>query len=59
MSHREMTATKLRMILSCMLFVITIIGVAIFYFANGMLSQVATDVSHTVADASAGEPRRS
>lgn len=55
MSHREMTATKLRLILSCMLFVITIIGIVIFYFANGMLSQVATDVSHTVADASAGQ----
>jgi len=53
MSHREMTATKLRLILSCMLFVITLIGFVIFYFANGMLTQVATDVSRTVADASA------
>lgn len=55
MKHREMTAIKLRLILSCMLFVITTIGVAIFYFGNSVLSQVATDVSHTVADASAGQ----
>lgn len=50
---KNMTATKLRLILASTLFVTTIIGAAIAYFANSMLSQVATDVSHTVADAEA------
>lgn len=55
MSHNTLTATKLRLILSIMLFVITAIGVGIVYFANTMLSKVATEVSHTVIDANASQ----
>lgn len=55
MKRGTMTATKLRTILSSALFVTTAIGIGIFYFANSMLSQVATDVGRTVADANASQ----
>lgn len=53
MKAAELTATRLRLLLSSALFLTTIVGVAIFYFANGVLSQVAADVSRTAADADA------
>jgi hypothetical protein len=49
------TATSLRLTLSISLFAITIVTGVIFYFADGQLKKVATDVSHTVIDASASQ----
>jgi hypothetical protein len=55
MNKHELTAIRLRIILSTSLFIIAAIGIAIFSFAEGQLRQVATDVSHVVVDANASQ----
>jgi hypothetical protein len=49
------TATSLRLTLSISLFAIMTVTGVLFYFADGQLKKVATDVSHTVIDASASQ----
>ena len=48
-----MTATRLRLILSASLFVIILIAGVSFSLIDGTLRDMATDVSHTTADAEA------
>lgn len=52
---KHLTAAKLRLILAVMMFVTVGICGTIFYFANSLLSDVATDVSKTVAEANASQ----
>jgi len=49
----SMTATRLRLILSASLFVIILIAGVSFSLIDGTLRDMATDVSHTTADAEA------
>ena len=51
MKMPNFTATSLRLTLSVSLFAITIITGVLFYFVDGQLKSVATEVSHTVVDA--------
>lgn len=52
---KSLTATQLRLILSCLLvFVVIVAGVAI-HFANDQLRGYATDISHVTADANASQ----
>lgn len=55
MKGKQLTATNLRLMLSASLFLIVAIAATIVYMANTKLQEVATTVSHTVADASASE----
>jgi hypothetical protein len=51
--QNNLTATRLRLILSISLFVITLAGGVIFSFINGQLKTYAVEVSHKVIDANA------
>ena len=51
--RRPLTATMLRAILTATMFAILLLGAFGFGFANSKLHDVAIDVSHTTADASA------
>jgi len=53
MKKINMTATRLRLLLSVSLFVITLIGGAGFYFISRTLRSMALDISHTTVDATA------
>lgn len=55
MKLSSFTATSLRLTLSISLFAITLLAGVLFYFADRQLQTVATDVSHTVIDASASQ----
>jgi hypothetical protein len=55
MKKHQFTATTLRLILVINLFLIAGIGIAVFSIADKTLKTVATDTSHTVADASASQ----
>lgn len=55
MKLSSISATKLRILLASSLFLIIAIAVAIFYFANTKLQEVATEVSHTIADSTASQ----
>lgn len=52
-SPKNLTPSKLRLILTAALFLTLITASVIFYFANANLRSVATAVSHKVADANA------
>jgi hypothetical protein len=53
MKRRALNATTLRASLALSLFLIILIAAAGFYVVNGWLRDLATDVSHATADASA------
>lgn len=53
MKRRTLNATTLRASLALSLFLIILIAAAGFYMVNGWLRDLATDVSHATADASA------
>lgn len=55
MKASQLTATKLRIVLSISLFLIVAVAITIFYFANSKLKEVATTVSHTIADSTASQ----
>lgn len=52
---KNLTASKLRLILSSTLLAILVIGAGIFSFANQELTKVADEVSMTVAEANASQ----
>lgn len=52
---QQLTPTRLRMILVSSLFLIAILGIVGFSFANTQLTQTATSVSHIVVDADASQ----
>ena len=52
---KGMTATKLRLILSCSLVLVAALLAGIFVFFYGQLQTTATDTNHTVVDASASQ----
>lgn len=53
MKKGSLTPTKLRLILTCLLFVTLILAGVVFKLAQTRLQTTATDVSHKVADANA------
>lgn len=52
---KGMTATKLRLILSCSLVLIAALLAGVFVFFYGQLRDAATDTNHTVVDAAASQ----
>jgi hypothetical protein len=52
---KNLTATRLRLMLSASLAIISVLGVTLIYFANDYLSKVAVEVSHTYVDATASQ----
>jgi hypothetical protein len=55
MKKHPLTASGLRIIFLISLFILTLIGSALFWFTNERLKEFATDVNHTVVDASASQ----